>query len=136
EGRRIDHRLVAVVERAQTERAVEAERALRNAEHGDAPAARVREVEKAADEPARVSVPDRVAGNDRDAARDAVGEERPTVLGEEVRLVGATRERRDRVVAVARNERMRLFAVDRLLPQPVTPRREPLDEHDGKRAPA
>ncbi len=45
------------------------------------------------------------------------------------------RERRDRVGAVLRDERVRLLALARLLPQPVAPGREPFDEEQARLRP-
>ena len=55
----------------------------------------------------RVRRADRVARDDRDAADDTVGEERRLAVVEEVRLVGAKHERRQRVDAPRVHERAR-----------------------------
>ena len=52
----------------------------------------------------RLRRPDRVARDDRDAADDPVGEEGALVVAEEVRLVGAQHERRERVDAPGGDE--------------------------------
>ena len=104
----VDDRLVAVVERVQPVRRVQRQAALGRAEDRDAPVARVRVLDEPADQLVEaLARPDRVARDDRDAADDAVGEERRFVLGEEVRLVGAQHERRERVDAPRLHERAR-----------------------------
>src|SRR5439155_23565825 len=94
----VDDRLVAVVERVQPAAAVEVETRRRGTEDRETPVARVGERDEAVDERRKlVARADRIAGDDRHPADDAVGEERPLALAEEVRLVGAERERRERV---------------------------------------
>src|SRR5581483_3622544 len=77
ERRRLDDGLVPVVERAEPEPAIDVETAFRDAEHGDAPPALVRELEERGEHAALArGRPDRVAGDDRDAALHPVREER------------------------------------------------------------
>ena len=122
----VEHGLVAVVERMQTVRPVAVEARLGCAEDRDPPVARVGEGDEAVDEVRELlGRADRVAGDDRDAADDAVGEERALTLAEEIRLVGAEHERRERVDPPGRDERTRQLAVADAVGEPVAPRCEP-----------
>ena len=88
ERRRVDQRLVAVVERLQAAGPVELEPPLRGAEDRHPPVTLVCMVDEAADERVEgTRTPDRIAGDDRDAADHAVREKRVAVLGEKERLV-------------------------------------------------
>src|SRR5205823_1692135 len=88
ERRRLDQRLVAVVEGMEAVRAVEAEPPLRGAEDRDPPVAFMRVIDEAADQGVEGGrTPDRVARYDCDTADDAIREKRVAVLGEEERLV-------------------------------------------------
>src|SRR5438128_10771749 len=102
---------------------------LGGAEDGDPPVARVRELDEALEE---LAVPrrraDRIARDDGHAADDLVRKERALVVGEEVRLVGAEDEGRERVHPPRRDERPRDLALPRLLPEAVPPRRKPRRE--------
>ena len=132
ERRGLDHCLVAVVERVQAVPRVQAERILRRAEHGDAPAARVRELEEPADElgePIRRT--DRIAGDNRDPADDLVREEPRLVRVEEVRLVTSEDERRERVDPPRGDEIACELALARFLLDAVTPGSDPL-EHEQR----
>ena len=89
-----------MVDGPQAEAPVERQRGLGGAEHGHPPPSRAGEGEEAGKQRLEgVRLADRVAGDDRDTADDAVGEERVVLLGEEVRLVRPQRERRQRVGA-------------------------------------
>src|SRR5205085_9116083 len=142
----VDHRLVAVVERVQAVRAVEPEASLRRAEDGDPPATGMGERDEAPEQLLEAfGRPDGIARDDRDAADDLVGEEGALVLAEEVGLVGAEDERRERVGAPGGDEGAGELALAGLLAQPVAPGREPRreqprgagegDEEDGGREP-
>ena len=114
-------------------RFVQVETAVGGAEDRDPPVAGVRELDEPLQqlaEPRRR--PDRVTGDDRDAADDLVGEEGGLVLGEEVRLVPAQDERRERVDPPRGHERPRQLPLPCLLAQPVAPRGEPRDEEPGR----
>src|SRR5439155_10452350 len=125
ERRRLDDRLVAVVERVKAVAAVDLEAALAGAEDRDAPVALVRECDEAGDEAVEsVARTDRVAGDDGDAADDLVREEGGAVGGEEVRLVGPEHEGRERIRAPRRDEVVREPPLLRLVAQPVAPRRD------------
>ena len=84
----------------QPVRGVDRQPPLGGAEDRDPPVALTRVGDEAPDElrPA-IRRSDGIARDDRDAADDAVGEKRGLVVGEEVRLVGAEHERRERVEA-------------------------------------
>ena len=80
ERRRIDHRLVTVIERPEAERPVEPQALFAHAEHGDPPPVLVSEVEKAVHELfVGCFRPDRIAPDDRYPTCDAVREERRAV---------------------------------------------------------
>ena len=76
-----------------------------------------------------VARPDRVARDDRDAAHDAIGEERRLVGREEVRLVGAEHEGSERVDAPGVDERARHDAFALLLHDAVAPGRDPARDY-------
>ena len=128
----LDDRLVPVVERVQSVGAIARQRVLRSAEHGDAPVALVGERDVSLEEPLEaVWCAHRVPRDDGHAADDLVGEERALVLVEEVRLVGAEDERRERVDAPGCHERACELALARLLAEPVAPRPEPGRDDPG-----
>ena len=129
ERRRLQHRLVPVVEGVKTVSAVDVEAALADAENGDPPVALPGERDEPGDKPVELGGrADRVARHDRNSADDPIGEERALVLAEEVRLVGAQHERRERVCAPPRDQTARRLPLPRLLLLPVPPGRQPRGE--------
>src|SRR5262249_46983545 len=134
EGSRVDDRLVAVVEHVQAARSIQAEPALRRAEDRDAPVAAMRVLEEAVDKGGeRPGVADRITGDDRDPTDDAVGDERASLVVQEVRLVLPKRERRQGVDAPLAHEALDTDAFGLLLTHPVPPGREPArDDPDGR----
>ena len=134
EGRDVDHRLVAVVDGEEPVAAVEVEQTLGRAEDRDPPVARAGEGDEAADERVQLARrADRIARHDRDAADDPVRDERPLVLAEEVRLVGAQHEGGERICSPGLDERAGELALLRLLPVQVPPRGQPGDEQPAGR---
>ena len=126
EGSGVDDRFVAVIERVQPVRRVERQPRLGRAEDRDPPVTRAGARDESADDSGRRSGgPIGIAGDDRDAAHDAVGEEGRLVVREEVRLVRTQDERRERVRAPGAHERARELAFALGLHHPMTPRREP-----------
>ena len=124
---RVDDRLVAVVERVQAVRSVRRERRFRGAEDRDAPAAFVRKRDEAAYERRRsLGRPDRVPGDDRHSTDDPVREERGLVLREEVRLVAAQHEGRQRICTPGGDQVVREAPLAKLLPMAIAPRRQPV----------
>src|SRR5579864_3753162 len=117
--------------------AIEVERSLRCTEDCDAPATRVRELDEVADQVREaLRRPDRIAGDDRDASDDLVRDERLLLLVEEVRLVAAEDEGRERVGSPGGYEVVCERTLTRFLFVPVSPRRDPRDEQrtgGGKR---
>ena len=106
--------LVADVDRAQADRVPVGEVRAGDAERRDAPGVRVAVAREVGEQGRRGGgIADRIAGDERDAADGAVGEEGRALLVEEVRLVAAQREVGERVAAVALDEAARVAAVGR-----------------------
>ena len=121
----VEHCLVAVIDRPQLKATVERERILGRPEHGHPPAAAACEDEEAREQRLQgIRLSDRVAGHDRHAADDTVGEERVLVRREEVRLVRAQCERRERVCPPGAYERSREVPFRAGLGELVPPRRD------------
>ncbi|HEY2940023.1 MAG TPA: hypothetical protein VGJ27_09425 [Gaiellaceae bacterium] len=129
EALRLEHGLVAVVESVQAAGPVEPEAVLGRAEDRQPPAALAGEGDEQVEQPAESrGRPDRIAGDDRDPADHAIGEERALVLREVVRLVRPQDERRERVRAPGRDEVTRQLPLPRLLAQAVAPRPDPAEQ--------
>ncbi len=134
EGGGLDDGFVAVVQRMEASGGVERQEPLRGAEDRDTPVARVRMLDECGDQVVEPVVrADRVAGDDCDAADDAVGEERGLVVVEEVRLVGSQDERRERVDSPRVDECTRDRALALVLADAVAPRREPARDDPCRR---
>ena len=105
ERRDVDHAFVAVVQGPQPVQSVELEVALAGAEHRDPPVALVRESREGGQQALdRIALADWIAGDDGDARDHLVRQEGALVGREEVRLVRAKDEGRQRVDAVAAHE--------------------------------
>ena len=134
ERRGVDDRLVAVVQRVQSVCGVDRQPGFGCAEDRDPPVAGASASDEAADERgAFVRRADRIAGDDCDAADDAVGEERRLVVVEEVRLVGAEDERRQRVDAPGLDECRRQLPLALCLHDAMPPRCEPAADDPRRR---
>ena len=109
-----DDCFVAEIDRLETDAGVVGERVVRRARDRHAPALRMGDAAELRDQLVALVVgADRVAGDKRRPADDAIREERPAADGEEVALVATQREVRQAVVAVLLDERLRTVSVAR-----------------------
>ena len=112
-------------------RAVDVEGPFGRAEDGDAPVACMREQQEGADEPAEaLTGTDRVSRHDCHSADDLVREERGFLVVEEIRLVPAQDEGRQRVDSPDRHQVACQTAVVYLERVPVAPRSKPRHEQE------
>src|SRR3989442_1438518 len=135
EGGSVDHGLVAVVKSVQAMFAVDAESGFRGAEDRNSPPARMRKAEKRSDQlGSALGRSDRITGDDRHAAHHLVGDEGPLVLVEEIGLVPAQDEWRERVRAPGCDEVTSHPAMAHFLRVPVPPGCKPVEQQDSHRA--
>jgi hypothetical protein len=125
---------VAVVERVEPVPPVQLEPRLGRAEDRHAPVAAAGVRDERVHQPVECfRRSDRITGDDRDAADDAVGEERGLVGAEEERLVGAENERCERVRSPRAHELQRERTLARFLHDAMPPGREPEREQPDAR---
>src|SRR5207249_4890255 len=122
----VEHRLVAVIERAEPVPAIERQAAFRGAEDADAPAARSCMLEKGTRNGIDLlGGSEWVTRDDRDAAHDPVGDQRALARPDEVRLVRSEDERRERVRPPLGHDLVSQATAPLVLVQAEAPGRQP-----------